>query len=148
MARDEAESPAERDLTAYKDKPATAQQEAFADWLLEEVGVEFGTAKETAAFREGVRLAKALIMTYQKSPASKEVREALRAQRAEEAEARAAARAEREAEKPEPAAKPAKATKTAAAAKSTGPAAKKTTSAPPAKRTRRAATPTAEEAPF
>lgn len=53
------------DLSVYKDKEATPLQEAFADWITDEVGVAYGTQKEVTAFRDGVRLAQALIMRFQ-----------------------------------------------------------------------------------
>lgn len=53
------------DLTEYADKPATENQERFAEWILEVTGKEFSTQKEIAAFKEGVRLAKVLVMKFQ-----------------------------------------------------------------------------------
>jgi cytoskeletal protein RodZ len=90
------------DLTTYANKPATTLQERFADWIIEEVGVVFSTQKEMTAFRDGVRLSKALIMRYQASDANKE------ATAAEKAERESAAPAE-EAPKPAKKAAPAKA---------------------------------------
>lgn len=144
------------DLSVYKDKPATPMQESFADWIVDEVGIVYGTQKELDAFRNGVRLAKALIMRYQASDASKEAsaeikaeRDAARAQREQERAAAAAEATEAEAApaapaKAAPAAKATKATK-AAAAKAAPPA---ETAKPPATRGRRGAAAPKVDAPF
>lgn len=81
---------AEKDYTKYLGKPPTALQEHMADWVIEKTGITFGTKKEEAAFREGIRLGILLRIPHQASPENH------------------AARADR---KPEP--KPAKATKAA-----------------------------------
>lgn len=61
------EDEAERDFTIYADKKPTGTMEAFADWLIEEVGLEFATKKEEHQFREGVRLGGTLRMEFQGS---------------------------------------------------------------------------------
>ncbi len=76
-----AETEEARDYTVYKDKEPTATMVDFADWIVEEVGVEFGTAKEMAAFRDGVRLGGTLRMEFQRSDLNKTRREERRAAR-------------------------------------------------------------------
>lgn len=108
MAREEI------DYTSYRDKAPTDLQARFPDWLIEKVGVTFGTKKEEAAFREGVRLATALRMPFQASPENRAATAERRAERAAQAAVPAA--------EPEPApARPAKAAP-AKAAKATAPA--------------------------
>lgn len=93
------------DLSVYLDKEPTTTQERFADWIVDETGITFSTQKEMTAFREGVRLAKALVMRYQASDANKE---ATKAEKLEKAAARAAAPAKAPKAKAEkPAAAPA-----------------------------------------
>lgn len=123
------------DLSVYKDKPATPMQEHFADWIVEEVGIVYGTQKELDAFRNGVRLAKALVMRFQASDASKEASAELKAEReARRAEQEAAAAAAETA--PEPEVKPAKAVKSTKAA-AAQPAAAAAPVKPPTTRGRR-----------
>lgn len=87
------------DYTSYASKEPTDLQVRFADWLIEKVGVNFGTKKEQAAFEEGVRLATALRMPFQRSAENQAVSPLVRGNAAA------------------PAAKPAKAVKAAPAAK-------------------------------
>jgi hypothetical protein len=126
------------DLTTYADKAPTLAQERFADWIIEQVGLTFATKKEEAGFRDGVRLAKALMMRYQASDENK-------AANAEERAARNAAAAAAPAAEPKPAKKAA--AKAAPAAAPAAPA-----KAAPAKRGRKpAAAATADptqDAPF
>lgn len=109
------------DLSVYADREPTAAQEHFADWIVEKVGVTFSTQKEMNAFREGVRLAKALVMRHQASDENK-------AFTAQQKAARAAAAA----------AAPAKAAKAAKAAPA-APAEEEAPAAPAAKATKPAA---------
>lgn len=83
---------ADTDFTVWATKPATDLQKRFGPWILDKVGIEFGTKKELDAFLEGVRLSTALRIPFQASPENQ------------------AARAEKAAEE-----KPVKATKAAAA---------------------------------
>lgn len=133
------------DLSVYKDKAATPMQERFADWIVAEVGVTFATKAAEAAFFDGVRLAKALIMRYQASDDSKaasaEVKAEREARRAEQEQAAAAAAEAAPAEETKPA-KPVKATKTAPAAAPAAPA------KPPATRGRRGGATPKVDAPF
>lgn len=71
----------ELDYTKYLDKEPTDLQSRFGDWILDKVGIEFGTKKETDAFREGVRLATALRMPFQRSPENQEASPMVRANR-------------------------------------------------------------------
>lgn len=73
MAKKEAVE--EVDYTVYADKAATDLQERFGDWLVEQVGLSFSTKKEEVAFKEGVRLATALRMPFQRSPENQEILE-------------------------------------------------------------------------
>lgn len=82
---------ADTDFTVWATKPATDLQKRFGPWILDKVGIEFGTKKELDAFLEGVRLSTALRIPFQASPENQ------------------AARAEKAAEE-----KPVKATKAAA----------------------------------
>lgn len=70
------------DLSVYADKEATPAQEHFTDWIVEKVGITFATQKEMVAFREGVRLAKALVMRHQASDENKEFTASQKASRA------------------------------------------------------------------
>lgn len=67
---------AETDFTVWAGKPPTDLQARFGPWLLEKVGIEFGTKKETDAFLEGVRLSTALRIPFQASPENQAVRAA------------------------------------------------------------------------
>jgi hypothetical protein len=125
----------EVDYTIYKDKAPTKLQARFPDWLIEKVGVTFGTKKEEQAFREGVRLATALRMEFQASP---ENRAATEQERAERAASKATAPA------PEPTPAPAKAAKAAKAA----PAAKATPTGRGRGRARPAAAAATADSPF
>lgn len=138
------------DLSVYKDKVATPMQERFADWIVEQVGVTFATKAAEAAFYDGVRLAKALIMRYQASDASKEASAELKAEREERrAAAEAAAVAAAEAtEAPAEEAKPAKATKAAKAAAPAAAAAAPAKAAPATRGRRGAAATPKVDAPF
>lgn len=71
----------EYDYTKYLDKEPTDLQERFGAWLIDKVGVKFGTKKEEAAFLEGVRLATALRMPFQRSPENQEASPMVRANR-------------------------------------------------------------------
>jgi hypothetical protein len=62
-------------FTDYLDKEPTPLQARFPDWLVEKVGITFGTAKEMAAFREGVRLSTALRIPFQASPENRAARD-------------------------------------------------------------------------
>lgn len=141
------------DLSVYKDKAATPMQEAFADWIVDEVGIVYGTQKELDAFRNGVRLAKALIMRFQASDASKEASAELKAERqaarAQAEQERAAAQEADEAPAAPAKATAAKATKAtkAAAAKAAPAEAAPAAKAAPATRGRRGAAPKVD-APF
>lgn len=67
MARNAADAP---DFTKYAEKPASALQEEFTEWLIDEVygGESPHTSKAAAAaFEDGVRLATALRMPFQRS---------------------------------------------------------------------------------
>ena len=61
------------DYTTYLEKAPTDLQSRFAAWIIEQTGMQFGTKKEQAAFEEGVRLATALRMHFQRSPENQEV---------------------------------------------------------------------------
>lgn len=73
------------DYTRYRDKEPTELQARFGDWLIEKVELTFGTKKETDAFLEGVRLATALRMPFQRSPENQAVSPMVRANRSETA---------------------------------------------------------------
>jgi hypothetical protein len=122
-----AENYREPDFAAIVAKDITPLQEHFADWVVEKTGITFGTAKEMASFREGLRIGTALRGSHQASPENQErLAEAKRAREAAEAE-----------ETPAPAKKaaPAKAAPAKAAAKKAAPpAAAPEESKPPAKR--------------
>ena len=62
----------ERDFTGYADKEPTGTMKAFADWLIDEVGLEFKTKAAEHEFREGVRLGGTLRMEFQASDFWKE----------------------------------------------------------------------------
>jgi hypothetical protein len=110
------------DLTTYADKAPTLLQERFADWLIEQVGVNFATQKEMASFREGVRLSTALRMRYQASDENKAANEEERAQRAVVETAEVAVPAKKVAPAKKAAAVPAKATPAKATPAKTAPA--------------------------
>lgn len=125
-----AKATAEMDLAVYLEKAATDLQSRFGDWLVEVVGYEPSKAKtKDEAFREGVRLATALRMPFQRSDENQGVLSERRAEQAEpekpvkavratkktaaaseEKPAKATARGSRKAkeEEPEESAKPAK----------------------------------------
>jgi hypothetical protein len=71
----------EPDYTTYAGKAPTATMTDFADWLTDVVyGGEYpGSAKETDAFRNGVRLGGTLRMEFQRSDFNQERREERRA---------------------------------------------------------------------
>lgn len=96
---------AELDYSGYKDKAPSDLQERFADWIVDKVGVAFGTKKEEAAFNEGVRLAVALRMKFQASPENQDAIAERAVERAkEEAEAAATVPAKKAVKKAAPAA--------------------------------------------
>jgi len=64
-----------KDYTVYAGKEPTPTMVDFADWLIQEVGLEFGTVKEQNAFRDGVRLGGTLRMEFQRSEFNVERRE-------------------------------------------------------------------------
>lgn len=73
---------AEMDLEVYLTKAATDLQERFADWLKGTVGYDPSKAKtKDEAFNEGVRLATALRMAFQRSDENQEVLNARREER-------------------------------------------------------------------
>lgn len=73
---------AEMDLEVYLTKAATDLQERFADWLKDTVGYDPSKAKtKDEAFNEGVRLATALRMAFQRSDENQEVLNARREER-------------------------------------------------------------------
>jgi hypothetical protein len=100
------------DYAKYADKPATDLQVRFGEWIQDKVGIEFGTKKELEAFNEGVRLATALRMPFQRSDENQSVLEKRRGGEEEEAPARpakkATKKARRAAAEEEAPAKPAK----------------------------------------
>src|SRR6185369_4944223 len=82
-----AENYREPDFAAIVAKDITPLQEHFADWVVEKTGITFGTAKEMASFREGLRIGTALRGSHQASPENQErLAEAKRAREAAEAE--------------------------------------------------------------
>lgn len=72
-AEEEAAEAAEVDYTKYADKAPSDLQERFAQWVIDEVGVEFKSKAAEEAFREGVRLATILRMPFQRSPENQEI---------------------------------------------------------------------------
>ena len=66
----------------------TPLQKHFGEWVAEKSGVEFGTAKEQAAFIKGASTALALRMEHQKSPENHEFKAEQREAREQEAAAR------------------------------------------------------------
>lgn len=94
------------DFAAYRDKEPTALQTHFADWLSANVSPEFKTKDQ--AFAEGVRLAVALRMPYQRSQASHDRRAAASENGSAPAEKPARRTRAAKAETPAPAAKPAR----------------------------------------
>lgn len=64
---DEAAENGARDYTVYATKDFTPTMVAFADWLIDEVGLEFANAKAEALFRQGVALGGTLRMEFQRS---------------------------------------------------------------------------------
>lgn len=128
----------EPDFKHYVEKPATATQEHFHEWVLQKTGYDPATAKtKAAAFEAGIRIGTSLRGLHQASPENQdrlaEQREASRAAAAEKA-------SQPKAEKPAPAAAPAKAApaKAAKATKATkaAPAAPVEPAVAPAKATR------------
>lgn len=90
----------EIDFSVYADKEPTSLQERFADWIIDKCELSFGTKKEEAAFRNGVRVSVALRIPFQSSDenrqATAEEREARAAERAKAKQDAANKRAERE----------------------------------------------------
>ncbi len=76
-----AETETATDYTVYKDKEPTATMSDFADWIIQEVGLEFTSKPAEAAFRDGVRLGGTLRMEFQRSDFNKTRREERRAAR-------------------------------------------------------------------
>jgi hypothetical protein len=83
MARATAQAEDEKDFTKYADKAPTSLQQRFGAWLVEKVGLTFGTKKEEAAFMEGVRLGTALRIPFQRSDENQTERAQAAATRAE-----------------------------------------------------------------
>lgn len=65
----------EKDYTVYADKPATPLMRDFAEWIKDEVGLEFSSKAAEAAFDNGVRLGGTLRMEFQRSDFCKTRRE-------------------------------------------------------------------------
>lgn len=152
---------ADMDLSVYLEKGPTDLQTRFGDWIVGTVGYDPSRAKtKDEAFREGVRLATALRMPFQRSDENQEILVSRREEResgtaekrtpskkasavappAKKASKKAAAKVEPE----EPEEQPAKATKKTAAK-----AAKSTVAAAPRNKRRPAAPdPDGDEAPF
>jgi hypothetical protein len=63
----------EMDYPVYAAKAPTQTQARFAQWLIDKCQYSFTTRKEEAAFRDGVRVATALRMPFQRSPENQEV---------------------------------------------------------------------------
>lgn len=127
-----------KDYTVYATKPATATMVDFADWLIDEVGLEFKTEAAELAFRKGVALGGTLRMEFQRSDLNKE----RRAQRAKErAESNGAE------DEAEPEAKPTPAKRGRPAKGATDPAADETPK-PATRRGRGRPAAAAAEAPF
>jgi hypothetical protein len=57
-----------RDYTKYAEKEITPTMEAFGDWLIDVVGLDFPNAKAETQFRQGVALGGTLRMEFQRSP--------------------------------------------------------------------------------
>jgi hypothetical protein len=155
MARAATQEPAteeqELDFTVYRDKPATRVQEAFADWLIDNVGVEFGTKKEEQAWRDGVRLGASMRMHFQRSPENQQdleerrkAAEALKAERANGTGRRGRKAAE---EAPEEPAEEVPAARRGAGRRAAPPAKAAKTAKAPARRAEAAEEPAEEEAP-
>lgn len=72
----------EKDYTVYADKPPTPLMVDFAEWIKEEVGLEFSSKAAEAAFDNGVRLGGTLRMEFQRSEFCKTRREERKAQKA------------------------------------------------------------------
>jgi hypothetical protein len=73
-----------KDYTIYAEKDPTPTMQDFADWLIEEVGLEFKSSQHEDEFRTGVRLGGTLRMEFQRSDFNKERKAERRAARAEE----------------------------------------------------------------
>lgn len=56
----------------YRGKAASDLQTFFADWAISKLGIEFGSKKEEAAFREGLRVGVAMRIPFQASPENQE----------------------------------------------------------------------------
>ncbi len=88
----------ERDFTSYAGKEPTSLQARMADWLLDKVGV---MPADEESFRDGVRLAVALRMDFQRSAENREATEREKTERqsslTERREKWLATKAEREA---------------------------------------------------
>ncbi len=158
----------ERDFTGYADKEPTGTMKAFADWLIDEVGLEFKTKAAEHEFREGVRLGGTLRMEFQASDFWKEHELNPRSPQNQNGKAKAAAKPARgrAASKPaedEPAAEdedepaedeaPAKPTRQRRGAAAKPSAAKSSAAKPTARRTGRrgagaSVTETSAEAPY
>lgn len=81
------EAEPEVDYPAYLNKPPTDLQERFPDFIIDKVGYDPQSAKtKDEAFRQGVRLAVALRMSFQASPENREATQARRQERAAQAE--------------------------------------------------------------
>jgi hypothetical protein len=146
MAKAAAED--ELDYTKYLDKEPTDLQARFGDWILDKVGVEFGTKKETDAFREGVRVATALRMPFQRSPENQEASPMVRANRSAASKVQAKKSVRPKQSEEEEGVRPAKAAKksvrrSAAADEEPAQPARR-----PARRRAAAASTSTEEAPF
>jgi len=109
MARERKYTPGEDeiDFDAYAEKAPTSLQEHFAEWLIDNMQIEFPTQKAEAIFKNAVRLAVALRIPYQRSAENKEreadeqaanadARKEAQAASAEKKAARAAAKGEEE----------------------------------------------------
>lgn len=153
----EEEVAGEKDYTVYAGKPATPLMQDFAEWIKQEVGVDFPSKAAEAAFDNGVRLGGTLRMEFQKSDFCKERRAERQAEKAAENGATVVKAGKRgrpaatEDVEDEPAVKPAKAPRGRAAARAT---AKPGRPAAGARRGRAAAKPVVpveddeEEAPY
>jgi len=133
------------DYSGYSGKEPTKLQADFADWLVEKLELNFATKKEEAAWREGVRLAVALRIPFQKSPENQAERARMEAERADRPVAEKAPKAAKVVE--EAPAKPAKRSKKAALPEPEEDAAEETVAVAKASKPKRAAR-TGAKAPF
>lgn len=141
----------ELDYTKYLDKEPTDLQARFGEWLLDKVGIQFGTKKETDAFMEGVRLATALRMPFQRSPENQAASPMVRANRSGGATKSTAKKSTRAKAQPEEEdVRPAKSAKKSVRRPATEESAEEPTrpARRPARRRAAAATTSTEEAPF